>query len=61
MSRTFLEENLTWRADPVLYLMLLRMCVCRWGYVKKKIPAGQARVVFAEGNFWGRTLAAISR
>lgn len=32
----------------------------RWGYVKKGIPENQARVVFAEGNFWGRTLAAIS-
>ncbi len=32
----------------------------RWAYVKKKVPDGKARVVFAEGNFWGRTLAAIS-
>jgi ornithine--oxo-acid transaminase len=32
----------------------------RWGYVKKGIQENQARVVFAEGNFWGRTLAAIS-
>lgn len=32
----------------------------RWAYVKKKVPDGQARIVFAEGNFWGRTLAAIS-
>lgn len=32
----------------------------RWGYVSKKIPANQARIIFAEGNFWGRTLAAIS-
>lgn len=32
----------------------------KWGYQKKKIPTGQAGVVFAEGNFWGRTLAAIS-
>lgn len=32
----------------------------RWGYVVKGIPANQALVVFAEGNFWGRTLAAIS-
>jgi len=32
----------------------------RWGYVKKGIADNQARVVFAEGNFWGRTLAAIS-
>lgn len=32
----------------------------RWGYDKKKIPDGSAKVVFAKGNFWGRTLAAIS-
>jgi ornithine--oxo-acid transaminase len=32
----------------------------RWGYVKKRIPANQAKMVFVEGNFWGRTLAAIS-
>lgn len=32
----------------------------RWGYTKKGIPENLARIVFAEGNFWGRTLAAIS-
>ena len=32
----------------------------RWGYYKKGIPENQAKIVFAEGNFWGRTLAAIS-
>ncbi|MBC7807932.1 MAG: ornithine--oxo-acid transaminase, partial [Akkermansiaceae bacterium] len=32
----------------------------RWGYDCKNIPENQARIVFAEGNFWGRTLAAIS-
>jgi ornithine--oxo-acid transaminase len=32
----------------------------RWGYRKKGIPNNQARVIFAEGNFWGRTMAAIS-
>jgi ornithine--oxo-acid transaminase len=32
----------------------------RWGYVKKGIPENQAKIIFAEGNFWGRTLAAIS-
>ncbi|HEY8280739.1 MAG TPA: ornithine--oxo-acid transaminase [Bdellovibrionota bacterium] len=32
----------------------------RWGYEKKGIPDGQAKMVFARGNFWGRTLAAIS-
>ena len=32
----------------------------RWGYVKKGIPDNMAKIVFAEGNFWGRTLAAIS-
>jgi ornithine--oxo-acid transaminase len=32
----------------------------RWGYVKKKIPDNQAKIIFVKGNFWGRTLAAIS-
>ncbi|XP_049950347.1 ornithine aminotransferase, mitochondrial isoform X3 [Schistocerca serialis cubense] len=32
----------------------------KWGYMKKKIPENQARIVFVEGNFWGRTLSAIS-
>ncbi len=32
----------------------------RWGYVKKGIQDNHARVVFARGNFWGRTLSAIS-
>jgi ornithine--oxo-acid transaminase len=32
----------------------------RWGYVKKGIEANKAKILFAEGNFWGRTLAAIS-
>ncbi|HEY1018462.1 MAG TPA: ornithine--oxo-acid transaminase [Sediminibacterium sp.] len=32
----------------------------RWAYAQKGVEENQARVVFAEGNFWGRTLAAIS-
>jgi len=32
----------------------------KWGYAKKKIPKNQAKIVFAEGNFWGRTMSAIS-
>ena len=32
----------------------------RWGYNIKGIPENQAKIIFAEGNFWGRTLAAIS-
>ena len=32
----------------------------RWGYNVKGIPENKAKVIFAEGNFWGRTLAAIS-
>lgn len=32
----------------------------KWGYKVKGIPANEARIVFAEGNFWGRTQAAIS-
>ena len=32
----------------------------KWGYLKKQIPENKARIIFANGNFWGRTLAAIS-
>ncbi len=32
----------------------------KWGYEIKGIASNQARVVFATGNFWGRTIAAIS-
>lgn len=31
-----------------------------WGYQVKGIPSNQAKIIFVEGNFWGRTLAAIS-
>ncbi len=35
--------------------------LCRkWAYNVKKIPENKAKIIFAEGNFWGRTLAAIS-
>ncbi|SFE67251.1 ornithine--oxo-acid transaminase [Thermoflexibacter ruber] len=35
--------------------------LCRkWAYEVKGIPANQAKIIFAERNFWGRTLAAIS-
>ena len=32
----------------------------KWGYQKKGIEENNARIIFAKGNFWGRTLAAIS-
>jgi len=32
----------------------------KWGYNVKGIPENQAKHVFAGGNFWGRTMAAIS-
>ena len=32
----------------------------RWAYDVKGVPANEAKIVFAKGNFWGRTLAAIS-
>jgi len=32
----------------------------KWGYMKKGIKKDKARIIFAQGNFWGRTLAAIS-
>ncbi|NJN28142.1 MAG: ornithine--oxo-acid transaminase [Cyclobacteriaceae bacterium] len=35
--------------------------LCRkWAYEVKKVPINQAKIIFVEGNFWGRTLAAIS-
>lgn len=30
----------------------------RWGYEAKGVAANQATVLFAKGNFWGRTIAA---
>jgi ornithine--oxo-acid transaminase len=32
----------------------------RWGYRVKGIAENKAKVIFAEGNFWGRTMSAIS-
>lgn len=32
----------------------------RWAYTQKGVPDNEAIIVFVEGNFWGRTLAAIS-
>lgn len=32
----------------------------RWAYTKKGVEENKAKIIFAEGNFWGRTLAAIS-
>ena len=32
----------------------------KWGYMKKGIEENKAKIIFANGNFWGRTLAAIS-
>ncbi|XP_061709404.1 ornithine aminotransferase, mitochondrial [Cydia pomonella] len=32
----------------------------KWGYDVKKIPPKQAKIIFAEGNFWGRTMSAVS-
>ena len=32
----------------------------KWGYQVKGIPENQARIVFAENNFWGRTISACS-
>ncbi|KAL0269960.1 UNVERIFIED_CONTAM: hypothetical protein PYX00_007530 [Menopon gallinae] len=32
----------------------------KWGYKVKKIEKNRAKIVFVEGNFWGRTLAAVS-
>lgn len=32
----------------------------RFGYRIKKIPSNQAVTIFAKGNYWGRSLAALS-
>lgn len=32
----------------------------KWGYLVKGIPQNQARIVFVENNFWGRTISACS-
>ena len=32
----------------------------KWGYDVKGVKDNKARVIFAEGNFWGRTMSAIS-
>ncbi|AYV55932.1 ornithine--oxo-acid transaminase [Leptospira kmetyi] len=35
--------------------------LCRkWGYKVKGIPENQAKIIFASGNFWGRSIGAIS-
>lgn len=35
--------------------------LCRkWAYTVKGIPPNQAKIIFVTGNFWGRTLGAIS-
>ncbi|MBM4303084.1 MAG: ornithine--oxo-acid transaminase [Deltaproteobacteria bacterium] len=37
----------------------LKLCR-KWGYQKKGIPENKAKIIFAQGNFWGRTIAAVS-
>jgi ornithine--oxo-acid transaminase len=37
----------------------LKLCR-KWAYEKKGVPANCAKILFASGNFWGRTLAAVS-
>jgi ornithine--oxo-acid transaminase len=37
----------------------LKLCR-KWAYQVKGIEENKAKIVFAEGNFWGRTLAAVS-
>lgn len=32
----------------------------RWAYDVKQVPHNQAKVVFVKGNFWGRSIAAVS-
>lgn len=32
----------------------------KWGYKIKKVPSNQAKIIFCENNFWGRSIAAVS-
>jgi len=32
----------------------------KWAYLNKGVPKNKAKIIFVQGNFWGRTLAAIS-
>ncbi|KAG7506579.1 Ornithine aminotransferase, mitochondrial [Solea senegalensis] len=32
----------------------------KWAYNVKGVPKNKAKIIFADGNFWGRTMAAIS-
>eukprot|EP01137_Pigoraptor_chileana_P009059 Opistho-2@56754 len=32
----------------------------KWAYTTKGVPHNQAKIIFAEGNFWGRTTTAVS-
>eukprot|EP00954_Amorphochlora_amoebiformis_P008375 651104-Amorphochlora_amoeboformis.AAC.1 len=32
----------------------------KWAYEVKGVPSGKAKIIFAENNFWGRSLAAVS-
>jgi ornithine--oxo-acid transaminase len=32
----------------------------KWGYLEKGIPIGSAKVLFTKGNYWGKTISAIS-
>lgn len=35
--------------------------LCRkWAYQKKRLPANEAKIIFVEGNFHGRTMTAVS-
>ncbi|KJE94200.1 ornithine-oxo-acid transaminase [Capsaspora owczarzaki ATCC 30864] len=35
--------------------------ICRkWAYTVKKVAPNQAKIIFAAGNFWGRTVTAVS-
>lgn len=37
----------------------LKLCR-KWAYTVKGVPVNEAKIIFVSGNFWGRTLAAIS-
>ena len=65
MHRPFPRHFFAMRSAYLCPVHTMNTCVLllfirRWGYDVKGVPPNQAKVLFAENNFWGRTMAAIS-
>jgi ornithine--oxo-acid transaminase len=39
---------------------IISLACRKWGYEVRGVPANKAKILFADNNFWGRTLAAVS-